>query len=221
MIEKAVVTNDQFSLEAKNIKKFFDKHAVIENFSLSISAGQVMGIVGDNGSGKSTIMRIIALVERQDEGTITINLKNATNHIKHFRNQIGYIPQAIGLIEEMSAKDNLKLFSLSQDEQTKIKIEEFAEVFGMRKFLNKKVKKLSGGMKRRVNIAAGLMNSPKLIIADEPFAGLDAKQRGSVIAYFKKLNNEGVAILITSHYIENIKPWADDIIYMDSGRICN
>jgi len=204
--------SEKFSLEAINICKAYKGVAVVENFNINLSKGDVIGLVGDNGTGKSTIMRIIALIDRLDSGNLIINGKNAYENIKYYRSKIGYIPQSNAIIEEMTAIDNLKLFSLLNKKETILKIIELSEAFNMNDFMYKKVKHLSGGMKRRVNIAAGIINNPRIIIADEPFAGLDSTQRKRVIEYFKKLSNNGVGQLITSHYVENLRDWSKSII---------
>ena len=212
MSEKSDLFRDRLELNAVNICKSYKDANVISDFSFSISSGEVIGLVGDNGTGKSTIMRIAALVDMPDSGDVIINGKKAAENIKQIRRYIGYIPQSNALIDEMTALDNLKLFSLLGKAETKKRIDELSDAFDMESYLNKKVKHLSGGMKRRVNISAGLINSPKLIVADEPFAGLDKSQREKVIAYFKRLSDEGAGMLISSHYIENLKDWSKSII---------
>lgn len=204
--------NLKFDFNAAGICKSYNGVSVVDNFSVSISGGEVVGLIGDNGAGKSSIMRMVALVESLDGGEIYINDELPNSRIKYYRSKIGYIPQSNALIEEMTAIDNLRLFSLKDKMTTNLKIDELTKAFDMKMFLHKKVKHLSGGMACRVNIAAGLMNSPKMIVADEPFAGLDATQREKVIEYFKHLANEGVGQLISSHYVENLQTWSKSII---------
>ena len=201
-----------FQFEAVNLNKAYGGLNAVSNFSIEIKNGEVIGLVGDNGAGKSTIMRMAALVEHPDSGHIQINGIKAETKIKEFRSSIGYIPQANALIDEMTALDNLKLFSLLGKEQTAYKIEELASAFNMHGFLHKKVKHMSGGMARRVNIAVGLINNPKMIVADEPFAGLDKTQREKVTEYLIKLSEQGIGQLISSHYIENLESWSKSII---------
>lgn len=201
-----------FSFYAIKISKSYNDICVIKDFSIKIENGDVVGLIGNNGTGKSTIMRIAALVDNTYSGEILINGKKANEHIKQFRKRIGYIPQSNALIDEMTVLDNLKLFSMLSKKETNSKIEELTLAFDMNEFLNKKVKHLSGGMKKRVNIAAGLINNPDMIVADEPFAGLDSSQRDKVITYLKKLSHDGVGQLISSHYIENLKSWSKSIV---------
>ncbi|MEX1376996.1 MAG: ABC transporter ATP-binding protein [Eubacteriales bacterium] len=208
----AKLNSKSFILKAENISKSFSAHKAIENICFNIAEGEVIGMVGDNGTGKSTIMRIISLVDSLDTGKYTINGENVYDNVKYYRSLIGYIPQSDALIEEMTASDNLRLFSLLDKKETEIKINELTKAFDMGEFINKKVKHLSGGMKKRVNISAGLMNRCKMIVADEPFAGLDKTQREKVIEYFKTQSKNGVAQLITSHYVDNLKGWSKSII---------
>lgn len=203
---------EKFDLKASKICKSYGGTVAVKDFSLTILGGEVFGLIGDNGTGKSTIMRIMALIDKMDSGEIYINGLDACENAKHFRTRIGYIPQANALIEEMTAVDNLKLFSLLDNKATAEKIDELSKAFDMDRFLHKKVKHLSGGMARRVNIAAGLINAPSFIVADEPFTGLDATQRAKVIGYLENLAKDGVGQLISSHYAQNLESWSKSII---------
>ncbi len=203
---------EKFEFNAVNLSKSYGGINAVNNFSITINNGEVIGLVGDNGVGKSTIMRMAALVELPDTGYIAINGIKTENKIKEFRSRIGYIPQSNALIDEMTALDNLKLFSLLNKSETSRKIEEMTSAFDMKSFLHKKVKHMSGGMTRRVNIAVGLINNPSMIVADEPFAGLDKTQREKVTEYLKKLSAQGIGQLISSHYMENLKSWSKSII---------
>lgn len=202
----------KFKFCAVNLCKSYNGAKIVSDFNVNVLSGDVIGLIGDNGTGKSTILRMMALVDFPDSGEVIINDEKANTRIKYYRGRIGYIPQSSALIEEMSAIDNLKLFSTLDKANTKIKIKELSEAFDMNEFLNKKVKHLSGGMARRVNISAGLINNPSLIVADEPFAGLDATQREKVINHFKLLAKNGVGQIISSHYMENLKDWSKSII---------
>lgn len=203
---------NKFEFSAFKLNKSYGGAKIVDDFSISVNNGEVVGLVGDNGAGKSTVMRMAALVEAADTGQISINGIKAEENIKEFRSKIGYIPQSNALIDEMTALDNMKLFSLLNKDETAAKINELAEAFDMEEFLHKKVKHLSGGMVRRVNIAVGLINNPSMIVADEPFAGLDKTQREKVINYLKELSRNGVGQLISSHYVENLKTWSKSII---------
>lgn len=204
--------NIKFNFKAVNLCKSYNRAKVVSDFNVDIANGDVIGLIGDNGTGKSTILRMAALVNAPDTGDIFINDEKANLKIKYYRSKIGYIPQSSALIEEMSAIDNLQLFSTQDRETTRKKINELSDAFDMHDFLHKKVKHLSGGMARRVNISAGIINNPQMIVADEPFAGLDASQREKVIKYFSKLAKEGVGQIISSHYVENLKDWSKSII---------
>jgi len=206
------VNNTKFNFCAVDLCKSYNGVKVVSNFNINISNGEVIGLIGDNGTGKSTILRMTALVDSPDFGDISINEEKASARIKYYRSRIGYIPQSSALIEEMTAIDNLKLFSTQDKAKTNEKIKELSDAFDMHDFLNKKVKHLSGGMARRVNISAGLINNPQLIVADEPFAGLDATQREKVIKYLMHLADSGVGQIISSHYVENLKDWSKSII---------
>ncbi len=204
-----------YKVDISNLYKEYKKIVVINNLSLIIKPGTITGVCGSNGAGKTTLLRIIALVDSEYKGSVFINDFDVEKSGKLLRNDIGYVPQEHAMYEELSVKDNLKLFSLNDKQKTDEKIAELSAALDMKEFLKKKINTLSGGMKKRVNLAMTLMNEPKLLVADEPFAGLDSIQREKVIIYLSKLAKKGVTQIISSHVDESIEKLADNIIYME------
>jgi len=210
-LNNELLSDEFFRYEVKNITKSYEDAIILNDFKLSVSPGDFFVFLGDNGSGKTTAMRVLALVEKIDSGTIKVDGNNAYENIKDYRSQIGYIPQSIALFEDMTGYDNLMMFSNLKADKSKERISYLSNILEMNDFINKKVKKLSGGMKRRINIACGLVNNPKLVIADEPFASLDVKQRKVVTNLFNELSKRGVSFIVSTHYKENIESIDKDV----------
>lgn len=210
-----------FRVEAKNISQRYTGVKILDNVSISLEPGQVTGVMGVNGAGKSSLLRIIGLIEKPGIGQLFIDGENPNQNIKNIRHQIGYAPQDIALFNELSAYDNLLFYSINKKKQTIKKLDELVSAFDMESFIKKRVYKLSGGMKRRVNLAVALINSPKLLVADEPFVGLDADQRKKVLNYLNSLSKQGMTQIISSHYSENLSVIAHNIIHLENGRIIN
>lgn len=204
-----------YKVVISNLYKEYKKVNVINNLNLTLKPGTITGVYGPNGVGKTTLLRIIALVDSEFKGTVFINDLDITKSSKLLRNDIGYVPQENAMYEELSVKDNLKLFSLNDKQKTKEKINELSIALDMNDFIKKKINTLSGGMKKRVNLAMTLINEPKLLVADEPFAGLDTIQREKVIEYLSKLAKSGVTQIISSHIDESLLKISDNIIHME------
>ena len=194
-----------------NLCKSYKKQEILKDFNLRLGAGQTIGLSGVNGSGKSTMIRILALVESADSGNIFMDGKDAVKHKSEYKKYIGYAPQDTALFEELTVIDNFHYFCLMNSKKAKSNIDDLIEAFDMIEFIHKRVEKLSGGMKKRVNLAVALLNEPRILIADEPFVGLDAYQRNRVIEYLRLLSEKGLTQIISSHYIENIDSFASSI----------
>jgi len=207
-----------YQVELTDIDKSFKSTVVLSSFSSFFSSGSITGILGPNGSGKSTLLRIISLVDRAFEGTILFDGREAGRNIAAIRRAVGYAPQDAAMYDELSAIDNLKLFSRLGKAETAESIEELAEAFNMTGFLKKKVRVLSGGMKKRVNLAIALINRPRLLVADEPFAGLDSIQREKTIDFLRDSSKRGMTMILSSHIDESLRRLSDNIIRLNIGE---
>lgn len=208
-----------YAVTANNLTKSFKDGVALHAVSLTVQEGACVGIIGPNGAGKSTLMRLMALVDTPNSGSLLFNGQDSTADAPSLREHIGYAPQDVALFEELTAYDNLNLYARSDKAGTRQRVAHLTEVLGMGAFLHRKVALLSGGMKRRVNLAVALVNEPAMLVADEPFAGLDFQQRRQVIAYLKGLREQGMTQILSSHYPENFVGLADSVIYLESGTI--
>lgn len=198
-------------LECQNITKSFNKKLFLDNISISVKSGECLGLLGDNGSGKSTIMSTFAGMLSPDSGEILYNGNKIT---KNDRMKIGYVPQNPILVEYLSVIDNLKLWKSVYGIDTYENIPEF---LNLKEMENKKISSLSGGMKKKVCLGIALMNEPDFIIFDEAFAAVDQTTINQMINYLKTKKHIGV--LYSSHNIFEITELCDRVLVLKSGKI--
>ncbi|BCB04035.1 ABC transporter ATP-binding protein [Bacillus sp. KH172YL63] len=204
-------------------KVFKDKYAekkALDDLNLEFSTG-VYGILGANGSGKTTLMRIIASVMKPTEGTIYLNGRNIAHMNDEYRALIGYLPQHVGLYKNFSAEKLLHyiaaLKGLSKIEAND-KVDETLELVGLSKERKKKVGKFSGGMKKRIGIAQALLNDPKILIVDEPTAGLDPKERIRFRNLLSKISANRI-VLLSTHIVSDIEFIAKEVLILKEGKL--
>ncbi len=194
----------------------------IENVNLEVNVGDIFGLLGPNGAGKTTTLSILCSLLAPSSGDVNImgyNLKNATHEIKKI---IGVVPQEIALYPELTATENLKFFGnmygLSGNSLSAT-ISRMLKEFGLENKANSRVVTFSGGMKRRLNLIAGLLHSPKILFLDEPTVGVDVQSRQVIIEFLKELNREGTTIIYTSHHMQEAERLCTDIAIIDQGNI--
>lgn len=200
---------------ACGIKKSFGKTTYLSQINLNVTKGNALAIVGENGAGKTTLLKILATVSRPDSGTLMIDGIDAISNTSTIRETIGYVPQGIALMEELSVKDNLTYWMKSYNKQV---YDETLKIIGLEDVEHKRVRTLSGGMKRRLNIGASLILKPKVLILDEPLAGVDIANRRKIINSLNLLKKKGTTIIFTSHYIEEMYMLADKMIALRDGK---
>ncbi len=206
-------------LQMKNIRKRFGRHHVLNGVSLTCSEGSCIGIAGVNGSGKSTLLSVIAGIQKPDEGQIYIDGINILKNKKYIGKYIGYVPQENPLIEDLSVNDNLKLWYCDSPYNLKEELEKgFLRSLGINEFQKKAVKKLSGGMKKRVSIAAAVHNAPKLLLLDEPSAALDLIAKKTIRDYLKEYMSEGGTVIIVTHDQEELD-MCNELYVISEGRL--
>ena len=209
-------------LKIENLKKTYGKIEALKNINLEIEEGEFFGLLGPNGAGKTTLMNVIIGYLSADSGRIIFNNSTISTQCSSFKNQIGYVPQEISLYQELSAEQNLKIFGKLfklNDSHLKAKIHEVLELVGLQDRIKDSVKDFSGGMKRRLNIAASLLHDPKLILCDEPTVGVDPQSRNAIFDLLQKLSKEGKTIIYTTHYMEEAERLCDRLAVIDYGEI--
>lgn len=209
-------------IEVKNVTKRFDDKLVTDNISLNIEEGEIFGLLGPNGAGKSTLINIIVGLIEKDKGSISICGMDISKEPLKTKRSIGLVPQEIALFEGLNARDNLEYFGGLyglRGKELKERINEALSIVALDKEDKKQVKKYSGGMKRRLNIAAALMHHPKVIIMDEPTVGVDPQSRNYIFEMIKRINKERkTTIIYTSHYMEEIEELCSRVFILDSGK---
>lgn len=187
-------------MEAVNICKTYRKKKVLVNLSFVAEKGKCTGFIGANGCGKSTLFKILAGVEKPDSGVISLGGKKIEKPDKEFPQYVGYLPQENALMEDLTVKDNLTLYSaLCKKKISKDYVEKLYERFAVREFERERVSRLSGGMKKRVSIVCALLHQPEILIMDEPSAALDLVFKEELKNYIKEFTKEGGSVLISSH----------------------
>ena len=206
-------------IEAVGLSKSYRKQKVLNHASFSLTKGRVMGILGPNGAGKTTLIKILAFITRPDSGTLLYNGQDTHMYPSHVRPNIGYVPQDIALFDDLSVWDNLVCWSRRSGYEAKEQANRLIAELNLKEFARKKISELSGGMKRRVNLAVAMLDDPQVLILDEPMVGVDIEQRKQIMDYLKKLSQSGVTIIMTSHHVDEMMGLADEIMVMKEGDI--
>ncbi len=209
-------------IEVKGLVKKYGDRVAVNEVSFCVQEGEIFGLLGPNGAGKTTTISILATLLPPDEGQVTIggyDLVRKTNQIKPL---IGFVPQELALYPTLSAWDNLAFFGRIyglRGTALKERIAAVLDLVGLRDRAGDAVHTFSGGMKRRLNIAAGLIHGPRVIFLDEPTVGVDPQSRNFIFEHVERLKAEGMTILYTTHYMEEAERLCDRVAIMDEGRI--
>ncbi|GAA0730554.1 ABC transporter ATP-binding protein [Clostridium malenominatum] len=209
-------------LTIESLTKKFGSFTAVDNVNLEIEEGEIYGLLGPNGAGKTTIINIICGLLKPNSGRIKILNKDLNEDKKEIKGNIGIVPQDIAIYEDLTVLENVKFFgSLYGLKGNYLKERALAslEFVGLGDKLKSFPKELSGGMKRRLNIACALTHRPKLIIMDEPTVGIDPQSRNHILQSVKKLNNLGSTIIYTSHYMEEVEEVCSKIGIIDNGKV--
>ncbi len=210
-------------LEIKNLTKFYKgaDSAALNQVSLSVEKGCIHGLLGPNGAGKSTLINIIAGLLLFDSGTILWEGQEVSN-INTIKKHLGLIPQDIALYPKLTVFENLDFIATQYNISKKVRtnrINNYLEALGLFERKNQKLIQLSGGMKRRVNLIAGLLHKPTLLIMDEPTVGIDVQSKQAIHNFLNQLNADGMSILYTSHMMEEAEKLCHRISIIDKAKI--
>lgn len=208
-------------VEINNLYKSFGDSVAIENLNLSIEKGEIFGLLGPNGAGKSTTINILCNILEKDRGSIKIDNKELKKNDRETKGKLGIVPQELAIFEDMTALENTMFFGSlyglkGRDLKEKsLKALEFVGLENTKKLS----KTFSGGMKRRLNIACGIVHNPELLILDEPTVGIDPQSRNHIIKSIKTLNSNGCTIIYTTHYMEEAETLCKNIAIIDKGKV--
>ncbi len=209
-------------IQVKEISKSYSDIHALKGLSMEIPAGTLFGILGPNGSGKSTLIKILATLIEPDSGEISINNINLIKNSREIRELIGYVAQDVALDKILTGRELLDfqsdLYHINKNKKIE-RIETLINQLEMNDWIDRKCGTYSGGMKRRIDLAAGLLHLPKVLILDEPTVGLDIESRNIIWQLLKDLRNDGMTVILSSHYLDEIDKLADRLIIIDQGRV--
>ncbi|AMM20928.1 ABC transporter [Frondihabitans sp. PAMC 28766] len=215
-------TPTDWAVEAHGLVKTFGENRAVDGVDLSVRAGTVYGVLGPNGAGKSTVISMLATLLKPDAGTATIFGHDVRHEAQVVRQLIGVTAQFASVDEKLSATENLIIFSrllgLSRGDARR-KSTELLEEFGLTEAAKRPLAKFSGGMRRRLDLAASLIAQPPLIFLDEPTTGLDPRTRSQMWDTIRRLVTEGSTVLLTTQYLEEADQLADRVAVIDTGRV--
>lgn len=209
-------------LKVENLYKDFGNVKAVEGISFEVKKGQVFGLLGPNGAGKSTTISIISTLLKPTSGDVLFEGSSILKDSNNIRKKLGVVPQDIALYPTLTGYENLSfwgsIYGLKGSELKK-RINDVSDIIGLNGRLKDKVEKYSGGMKRRLNIGSALLHMPELLIMDEPTVGIDPQSRNHILDTVLELNKQGITIIYTSHYMEEVEYLCNEICIMDEGKI--
>ena len=209
------------------ISKLYKKYKEADDFSINdlslvIDKNEIYGLLGPNGAGKTTLISMLCGLISPSSGTFYIDSMSYDKNANDIKKIIGVVPQEYALYPTLTAKENLMYFGSMYGIRAKelsVKVDEALDYLGLLKFSHKKIDTFSGGMKRRVNLIAGILHSPKILFLDEPTVGVDVQSKNVIIDYLKELNTKGTTIIYTSHHLSEAQDFCSKIAIIDHGKI--
>ena len=209
-------------VDVRNLVKRFGDLVAVDDVSFSIGQGEIFGLLGPNGAGKTTTISMLSCLLQPTAGEALLDGHPVTSEPTAVKSTLGVVPQEVALYPTLSAGENLafwgRMYGLSGSALSSA-VDEALDLAGLAERSKERVEKYSGGMKRRINIAAGILHKPKVLLMDEPTVGIDPQSRNHILETVKDLNAAGMTVLYTSHYMEEVEYLCDRIAIMDHGRI--
>ena len=209
-------------LEARSLGKAFGRLVAVDGVSFTLEPGRLLGLLGPNGAGKTTTVSMLAGLVLPDRGEVLVDGHRLAGDDDPAKRRIGLVPQDVALYEELTARDNLRFFGgLYGFRGTALEraLASVLELVGLADRARDRVATYSGGMKRRLNLAAGLLHDPDILLLDEPTVGVDPQSRHAIFDNLEQLKRRGKAILYTTHYMEEAERLSDRIVVMDHGKV--
>jgi len=211
-----------FFIQLKDLFKSYGPVKALDGLNLQVPKGSLYGLLGPNGAGKSTALRIICTLLHPDSGDVHVAGQNALIEEKETRRRLGYVAQEVAIDKILTGRELLQLqgdlYHLNKNHKKK-RIEELIYRLEMDEWIDRRCGSFSGGMKRRLDLALGLLHEPELLILDEPTVGLDLESRSVIWGLLKELRNQETTILLSSHYLEEVDELADEMAIIDKGKV--
>jgi len=211
-------------IQINNVSKTYrgSSTPALSNFSIEVREGEIFGLLGPNGAGKSTLLNILSGLLTFDAGNITICGRSLPQQLNEIKPLIGVVPQEIALYPTLTAVENLKIFGGIygiNSKELKLRIENLLHYFGLEQSKNRQIKTYSGGMKRRINLIAGLLHQPKVLFLDEPTVSVDVQSKTLILDNLKEINAQGTTIIYTSHFMEEAEMLCARVAFIDEGKL--
>ena len=207
--------------ETRGLVKRYKEVTALDGFDMEVKEGEILGLLGPNGSGKTTAINCLLGLLTFDAGTVSVFGRTPGGYDREIKSRIGLVPSDLAYFEELTVLDNIRYFAglYQPDRKLTIKMADQAiEFTGLEKYRKLAAKKLSGGLKRRLNIACGMVHQPDFLVLDEPTLALDAQSRKYVLDGVRQMNRRGTTVLYTTHYLEEAEELCDRIVIIDQGR---
>lgn len=209
-------------VHVENLVKRYGDLLALDHLNLDVRKGEIFGLLGPNGSGKTTAINCILSLLKYEKGSIELFGKPMTPESYDIKKDIGVVMQEVAVFDELSVYQNIDYFCglyIPDKQKRKILVEEAIEFVGLESFVKFRPKKLSGGLLRRLNIACGIAHKPKLIFLDEPTVAVDPQSRNNILEGIVELNRQGATIIYTSHYMEEVEQICSQITILDNGKV--
>ena len=208
-------------VHVENLVKRYDDLIALDHFNLSIAPGEIFGLLGPNGSGKTTSINCILQLLAYDKGTIELFGEPMTPTRYDLKRRIGVVPQQVAVFDELTVRENIDYFCslyVNDRKRRRALVDEAIDFVGLGDFTKFRPGKLSGGLARRLNIACGIAHKPELIFFDEPTVAVDPQSRNAILEGIRRMNAQGCTVVYTSHYMEEVEEICSRIMIMDRGR---
>ena len=209
-------------LECRGLRKRFGDLVAVNGVGFEVAAGETYGLLGPNGAGKTTTISMICGLLEPDGGEVLLDGRPLTSRTVELKAELGYVPQEIAVYPDLTARENLRFFArlYGLDGATaRRRIDEVLGVIGLEERADDRASEYSGGMKRRLNIGIGLLHRPRLLVLDEPTVGVDPQSRNAILSSVERLGDDGIAVLYTTHYMEEAERLCDRIGIVDRGEL--
>jgi len=215
---------NNIAVDIENVSFRYSANATstLSEINLKISEGESFGLFGPNGAGKTTLMSLMTGLISADKGSIKLLGRTIGTKKKIINRFFGFVPQDFSFYHELSTVENLEFFGAwagLNSKEIKSRTEELLKILGLVDVKDKKVQNFSGGMKRRVNLAIGVIHKPQILFLDEPTVGVDVQARHAIIDYLKDINKQGTTLIYTSHLLSEAEELCDQIALIDNGKI--